>query len=280
MDRLLAGLIDELRSIRQRDPAAGSLLGIFFLTPSVHVMLAYRLAHRLWHWRMRFLARLLMQLARWLTGIEIHPAAKIGKRFFVDHGMGVVIGETSEIGEDVTFYHGVTLGGLLPSVDSDGQRQKKRHPSIGNNVIVGAGAQILGAIEIGECARVGANSVVVRPVPPGITVAGIPAKAVGKKRASSSDFQPYGTPVDMEKGLQDKDIKALADEIKTLAGKVQAMETRQAKAKANVHANANANAKQTAKQTANQNTSPNQTGDGIAGDAKPPPKIVPKTAQK
>lgn len=240
---MLAGFTDELRSIRQRDPAAGNLLSIFFLAPSVHVMLAYRLAHRLWRWRWRFLARLLMQLARLLTGIEIHPAAKIGKRFFIDHGMGVVIGETSEIGDDVTFYHDVTLGGLLPSVDSDGQRQKKRHPTIGNDVIVGAGAQILGPIVVGECARVGANSVVVRDVDPGLTVAGIPAKPVGKKRASQSDFQPYGTPPDMKSDGRDQAIKDLAAEIKILTAKLHAIESSQRQTKQANSKSATANGK-------------------------------------
>lgn len=228
----MRGFIDELRSIRERDPAAGGLLGLMFLTPSVHVMLAYRLGHRLWRWRMRFLARFTMQLARWFTGIEIHPAAKIGNRFFIDHGMGVVIGETAVIGDDVTFYHGVTLGGLMPSVDSDGQRQKKRHPTIGNNVIVGAGAQILGAITVNDCARVGANSVVVKDVPRGTTVTGIPARPVSARRVTDeTTFQPYGTPSDLSSDARDKAIKGLLQEVDILHNKLKMLEELQGEAK-------------------------------------------------
>ena len=228
----MRGFIDELRSIRERDPAAGGLLGLMFLTPSVHVMLAYRLGHRLWRWRMRFLARFTMQLARWFTGIEIHPAAKIGNRFFIDHGMGVVIGETAVIGDDVTFYHVVTLGGLMPSVDSDGQRQKKRHPTIGNNVIVGAGAQILGAITVNDCARVGANSVVVKDVPRGTTVTGIPARPVSARRVTDeTTFQPYGTPSDLSSDARDKAIKGLLQEVDILHNKLKMLEELQGEAK-------------------------------------------------
>ena len=221
----MRGFIDELRSIRARDPAAGGLVSVFFLTPSVHVMLAYRLAHWLWGWRMRFLARAIMLVARALTGIEIHPAASIGKRFFIDHGMGVVIGETAEIGDDVTFYHGVTLGGLLPSVDSDGQRCQKRHPSIGNHVIIGAGAQVLGAILVDDCARIGANSVVVKDVPRGATVTGIPARPVSAKRPTDeTKFQPYGTPADLSSDARDRAIQGLLDEVEILHSKIKAME--------------------------------------------------------
>ena len=224
----MRGFIEELRSIRERDPAAGGLIGLFFLTPSVHVMLAYRLGHRLWRWRFKFLARFTMQLARWFTGIEIHPAAKIGKRFFIDHGMGVVIGETAVIGDDVTFYHGVTMGGLLPSVDSDGQRQIKRHPTIGNNVIVGAGAQILGAITVNDCARVGANSVVVKDVPRGVTVTGIPARPVSARRVhDDTTFQPYGTPADLSSDARDKAIKGLLQEVDNLHNKLKMLEDAQ-----------------------------------------------------
>ena len=217
--------IDELRSIRARDPAAGGLVSVFFLTPSVYVMLAYRLAHWLWGWRLRFVARAVMLLARIVTGIEIHPAATIGKRFFIDHGMGVVIGETAEIGDDVTFYHGVTLGGLLPSVDSDGQRCQKRHPSIGNHVIIGAGAQVLGAILVDDCARIGANSVVVKDVPRGATVTGIPARPVSTKRPTDeTKFQPYGTPADLSSDARDRAIKGLLNEVEILHSKIKAME--------------------------------------------------------
>ena len=141
------------------------------------------------------------------------------------HVMGVVIGETTEIGDDVTFYHGVTLGGLLPSIDSAGQRQKKRHPTIGNNVIVGAGAQILGAITVQDCARVGANSVVVKDVPRGITVTGIPARPVSARRLGDEpSFQPYGTPSDLSSDARDRAIKGLIQEVDILHGKLKALE--------------------------------------------------------
>jgi serine O-acetyltransferase len=141
----------------------------------VHALAFHRLSHRLWNWRLRWLARLLAQVARWLTGIEIHPGAKIGRRFFIDHGMGVVIGETAEIGDDCTLYHGVTLGGTT-------WRKEKRHPTLGNNVVVGAGAKILGPIMVGDNARIGSNSVVVKDVPAGATVVGIPGRVIGPKK--------------------------------------------------------------------------------------------------
>ena len=154
---MFANLRRDLNAILERDPAASNRLAVVFLYPSFQVMLAYRLAHHIWNFGLKFIARLIMQLARLLTGIEIHPAAKIGAGFFVDHGMGTVIGETAEIGRDVTLYHDVTLGGVMPAVDSDKQRASKRHPTLGDYVIVGAGAQILGPITVHKCARVGGN---------------------------------------------------------------------------------------------------------------------------
>lgn len=217
--------IEELDSVIARDPAAGGRVGVFFLYPSVHVMLAYRLSHKLWSFGLKFPARFIMQLARLLTGIEIHPGAKIGRRFFIDHGMGVVIGETSVIGNDVTFYHGVTMGGVLPSVDSDSQRQVKRHPTIGNDVIVGAGAQVLGPITIGKCARIGANSVVVKDVADGITVTGIPARPVSaQKPGDSPTFNAYGTPTDGSVDARDKAIAGLLDEVQSLRSRLNAIE--------------------------------------------------------
>lgn len=167
-------LREYVNSIFLRDPAARSVLEVLTIYPGVHALVIHRLSHRLWHWKLKWLARLLSQLARWLTGIEIHPGSKIGRRFFIDHGMGVVIGETAEIGDDCTLYHGVTLGGTA-------WRKEKRHPTLGNNVVVGAGAKILGPITIGDNARVGSNSVVVRDVPAGATVVGIPGRIVGPK---------------------------------------------------------------------------------------------------
>ena len=222
---MIKSFLEELDSVIARDPAAGGRFGVFFLYPSVHVMMAYRLSHKLWKLRLRFMARFIMQLARWFTGIEIHPGAQIGRRFFIDHGMGVVIGETAIIGDDVTFYHGVTMGGVLPSVDSDSQREVKRHPTIGNDVIVGAGAQVLGPITVGKCARVGANSVVVKDVADGITVTGIPARPVSaKKPGESPTFNAYGTPTDGTIDARDKAIAGLLDEVQSLWSRLNALE--------------------------------------------------------
>ena len=217
--------LEDIDSVIARDPAAGGRLGVLFLYPSVHVMLAYRLSNKLWRMGAKFPARFIMQVARWFTGIEIHPGATIGQRFFIDHGMGVVIGETAEIGNDVTFYHGVTLGGLLPSVDSDSQRQVKRHPTIGDDVIIGAGAQILGPITVNKCARVGANSVVVKDVAVGITVTGIPARAVAAKKPNAAPvFNAYGTPTDQTSDARDRAITGLLDEVQSLRSRLNALE--------------------------------------------------------
>lgn len=190
---MFKGLSDLISSIRARDPAARSALEVIFNYPGFHALVFYRLASRLWRWRLRFLGRWISQWGRFWTGIEIHPGATIGKRLFIDHGMGVVIGETAHIGDDVTLYHGVTLGGVAPSVDSDSQRNVKRHPTLESGVIVGSGAQILGPYTVGEGARVGANAVVVNDVAPGVTVTGIPARPV-MPREKRTDFMAYGTP--------------------------------------------------------------------------------------
>jgi len=162
---------EDVRCVFERDPAARNTFEILTTYPGVHAVLAHRLTHRLWGLGLRWLARVVSHLVRWVTGIEIHPAARIGRRFFIDHGMGVVIGETSEIGDDCTLYHGVTLGGTS-------WEKTKRHPTLGNDVVIGAGAKILGPITLGDGVRVGSNSVVVRDVPAGTTVVGIPAHAV------------------------------------------------------------------------------------------------------
>lgn len=172
-------LSEYLQSVYARDPAARSAFEVFTNYPGVHALVFHRLAHRLWRWRLRWLGRVVSQIARWLTGIEIHPGAKIGRRFFIDHGMGVVIGETAEIGDDCTLYHGVTLGGTT-------WRKEKRHPTLGNNVVIGAGAKVLGPITVGDGARVGSNSVVVKDVPPGATVVGIPGHVVRPRDDSRS----------------------------------------------------------------------------------------------
>mgnify|MGYP006228956625 CR=1 FL=1 len=179
-----------LDSIIKRDPAARDKLSIILTYPGVKAVFFHHLAHKIWNYQLYLIARIISQFSRFLTGIEIHPGAKIGKNLLIDHGMGVVIGESSEIGDDVTLYHGVTLGGISPSVDSEKQRNSKRHPTLKNNVIVGSGAQILGPIIIGKCARIGANTVVLKDVPEHSTMVGNPAKKISTN--SDSSFKPYG----------------------------------------------------------------------------------------
>ena len=188
---IFKNFLNEIDSIIERDPAARSRLGVVFLYPTFHVMFFYKIGNIFWRYNLKFFARLVMYFARIFTGIEIHPAAKIGKNFFMDHGLGIVIGETTEIGENVTIYQGVTLGGIMPSIESDTQRNQKRHPTIGNNVIIGSGAQILGAIEVGDNARIGANSVVSKNVPANVTVAGVPAREFARTKKKET-FQAYG----------------------------------------------------------------------------------------
>jgi serine O-acetyltransferase len=162
---------EQVRTIFREDPAARSALEIFFCYPGLHAILLHRLAHKLWRARVPFLPRFISQASRFLTGIEIHPGATIGRRFFIDHGMGVVIGETTEIGDDVLLYQGVTLGGT-------GNEKGKRHPTLGSRVVVGTGAKVLGNIRIGDDVKIGAGSVVVHPVPDHSTVVGIPGRVV------------------------------------------------------------------------------------------------------
>ena len=200
---MFADLKDEIDAIRARDPAARSRWDVMTSYASFHAVRFHRLAHWLWRRRWFWLARYIAQWGRFWTGIEIHPGAKIGKRLFIDHGMGVVIGEFSEIGDDVTLYHGVTLGGVSPSENSAAQAGKKRHPTLGNNVVVGSGAQILGPITVGGCARVGANSVVVKDVKARTTVVGIPARVVrdsaqSEQTHTQAPFVSYGIPSDLE----------------------------------------------------------------------------------
>jgi serine O-acetyltransferase len=187
----------EIEAVLRRDPAARNSLEVWLSYPGFHALVHHRLAHRLWKSGWRMTARLISALSRHITGVEIHPAAKVGRGVFIDHGMGVVVGETAEIGDNVTLYQGVTLGGLAPSVDSHLQVDVKRHPTLGEGVIVGAGAQILGPFTIGAGARIGGNAVVVEQVPPGVTVVGIPARVVSRSRpgeAEKSDFDAYGLP--------------------------------------------------------------------------------------
>lgn len=200
-------LIEEIDAAMARDPAARSRLDVVLSYPSFHAMMIYRLSHWLWVRGWKHLGRFLSHLGRFLTGIEIHPGAIIGNRLFIDHGMGVVIGEMSEIGDDVTLYHGVTLGGIAPSVDSKSQVGQKRHPTLRDGVIVGSGAQVLGPITVGESARVGANAVVVKDVPAGVTVAGIPARIVAAgEKGKKKEFRAYGMP---DGDLPDPVVRAL-----------------------------------------------------------------------
>ena len=178
-----------LQSIIDRDPAAKSKLSLILTYPGVKAVLFHQIAHFFCLAKFDLIARIISQFSRFLTGIEIHPRAKIGKNLFIDHGMGVVIGETSEIGDNVTIYHMVTLGGIAPSINSNEQRLIKRHPTLKDNVVVGSGAQILGPVMIGANAKIGANAVVTKDVPENAVMVGIPAKNVG---TATKEFKAYG----------------------------------------------------------------------------------------
>jgi len=201
---------EEIDAVFARDPAARSRWEVFLCYPGFHAILFHRLSHTLWQKKFHLLARWISQLARFLTGIEIHPGAKIGKRFFIDHGMGVVVGETATIGDDVTLYHDVTLGGTS-------FEQGIRHPQVGNNVIIGAGAQLLGPIHIGDDARIGSNAVVVKDVPKGATMVGVPAHAAQQKTVSiARGFEAYGTP------SEDDPVLKLLDQVTRQVTELQA----------------------------------------------------------
>lgn len=197
---MLSRMREDIRSVFARDPAARTVWEVLTCYPGLHAVWGHRVSFWLWTHNLRWLARLNSHLARWLTGIEIHPGARIGRRLFIDHGMGVVIGETAEIGDDVTLYHGVTLGGVAWD-------KGKRHPTLGDNVVIGAGAKVLGPFKVGDGARVGSNSVVVKEVPPGATVVGIPARVVATESREPSaalsaaakklGFDAYGLTRDM-----------------------------------------------------------------------------------
>lgn len=181
---MFAGIKEDIKSVFDRDPAARSFFEVLTNYPGLHAIWWHRMNHKLWCAGWKWLARFLSTIARWLTGVEIHPGAKIGRRFFIDHGMGVVIGETAEIGDDVTLYHGVTLGGTS-------WNPGKRHPTLGNNVVIGAGAKVLGPLYVGENARIGSNAVVVKDVPPGATVVGIPGRIVAKADSTVSEQRQH-----------------------------------------------------------------------------------------
>ena len=177
-----------LQSIIERDPAAKSKLSVILTYPGVKAVFMYKIANFFSVAKFDLIARIISQFARFLTGIEIHPGAKIGKNLFIDHGMGVVIGETSEIGDNVTIYHNATLGGISPSINSNEQRNIKRHPTLKDNVVVGSGAQVLGPIVIGKNVKIGSNAVVTKDVPENAVMIGIPAKNVG---TATEEFKPY-----------------------------------------------------------------------------------------
>lgn len=217
-------LCEDLDAVIARDPAAGSRLEVFLCYPSIHAVLIHRLAHSLWRWGFRLPARLLAGFSRFCTGIEIHPGAEIGRRLFMDHAMGVVIGETAKIGDDVTLYHNVTLGGVSPAVNSRAQKGLKRHPTVNDRVIVGSGAQILGPITVGECARIGANAVVVKDVAPRTTMVGIPARAVGRHNAGEEAFLAYGTPVKEESDPVSSSMTGLNEQIAALSARLKVLE--------------------------------------------------------
>ena len=184
-----------LQSIIDRDPAAKSKLSLILTYPGVKAVFFHRIANFFAKAKFNLIARIISQFSRFLTGIEIHPNANIGKNLFIDHGMGVVIGETSDIGDNVTIYHMVTLGGIAPSINSNDQRNVKRHPTIQDDVVIGSGAQVLGPVTVGRCAKSGANAVITKDVPEKAVMVGIPAKNVG---LADSEFKPYGITADSD----------------------------------------------------------------------------------
>ncbi len=221
-----------LDSVMARDPAARSRLEVLLTYPGVHVLFFHRPAHWLYMRGYRLLARMISQTGRAFTGIEIHPGACIGRRLFIDHGMGIVIGETAEIGDDVTLYHDVTLGGVSPSVNSAAQIGHKRHPTLGNGAIVGAGAQVLGPITIGADARVGANAVVVQDVAAGVAVVGIPAKAI-QPHKKVGEFVAYGTPTGNVPDPVAHALEAMAEQVSQLQQRLAALEHHSGEAQPN-----------------------------------------------
>lgn len=227
-------LRSDINCVFERDPAARNTFEVLTTYPGLHAIIWYRIAHWFWLKNLKWIARFISTLARWLTGVEIHPACRIGDRLFIDHGMGVVIGETAEIGDDCTLYHGVTLGGTT-------WQKGKRHPTLGDRVVVGAGAKILGPIYVGDDARVGSNAVVIKEVPEGRTVVGIPGRVVEqkepeerKRRAKMAEkigFDAYGVKEGLDDPIertiynllghiqaQDEKLEALAEEVRRIGG--------------------------------------------------------------
>ena len=188
-----------VESIIKRDPAAKSKLSIILTYPGAKAVFFHKIANFFAIAKFNLIARIISQFSRFLTGIEIHPKANIGKNLFIDHGMGVVIGETSDIGDNVTIYHMATLGGISPSINSNEQRNIKRHPTLKDNVVVGSGAQVLGPVTVGKNAKIGANAVVTKDVPENAVMVGIPAKNVGETSSSDENFKPYGITPESDK---------------------------------------------------------------------------------
>jgi serine O-acetyltransferase len=213
---MLRELWSEVETYKERDPALRSRLDVIFSYPGFHALVFHRVANKLWRNRFFFWGRFVSHIGRMLTGIEIHPGATIGKGLFIDHGMGVVIGETAEVGNNVTLYQGVTLGGTSLN-------KGKRHPTIADGVIVGSGAKILGPFTVGENARVAANAVVLKEVPPGVTVVGIPGRIAKGKADNDQAFEAYGTAADVKDPI-DRRIEALLDELERLNARVQSLE--------------------------------------------------------
>ncbi|HHY32729.1 MAG TPA: serine O-acetyltransferase [Firmicutes bacterium] len=205
---------EDIKAVFERDPAAKNVLEVILCYPGLHAIIGYRIAHFFYQRRMFVIARLISHAVRFLTGIEIHPGARIGRRLFIDHGMGVVIGETAEIGDDVTIYQGVTLGGT-------GKEKGKRHPTIGNRVVIAAGAKVLGSFEVGDEAKIGAGAVVLRPVPAGATVVGVPGKVVSRygKRVPGIDLDHQNLPDPVQAALE-----ALTRRIEELEERLESLE--------------------------------------------------------
>jgi serine O-acetyltransferase len=216
---------EDVRCVFERDPAARNTFEVLTTYPGVHALLFHRMSHALWGSGLKWLARWLSSFARWLTGIEIHPAARIGRRFFIDHGMGIVIGETAEIGDDCTLYHGVTLGGTT-------WEKGKRHPTLGDNVIIGAGAKVLGPIRVGDGGRIGSNAVVMKDVPDGATVVGVPGHIARRRKtpdekkrrefAEKIGFDAYAAAEDLPDPVV-QSINALLDHIHVLDARMEIM---------------------------------------------------------
>jgi serine O-acetyltransferase len=220
---LFKNLRDEIDATRARDPAARSSLEVVFCYPGFQVLLFHRLAHWLWTHRWYFLGRFVAHVGRVLTAIDIHPGATIGKRLFIDHGIGVVIGETAEIGDDCTIYQGVTLGGTRPTKDQTG---RKRHPTIGNNVIISSNAQVLGPFKIGDGATIGAATIVLKEVPPGAVMVGNPARQITRRAPGEARpaFTPYGISGEDLPDPVARALSGLLDEVQTLRARVNELE--------------------------------------------------------